>query len=239
MKWFKISKLKTTGILCELLSHYTSVGDTSTNFDWEIQATATALQQLLLRPDIFLVDSKSAMQSVTSDKHTTTQTAKEAREIIKLLYREGRIIHYSGYPHWKVSRKWKSQPSGKERNCTSKEAKRVTSPSFETVNRVIKHKTSSRNTLCTYAGTNDGKIYNPYGKTIKTEQTQDKVSWKFLAQYWSRLLAAHLQLTNQNLQSQLLYNIHQQSRTMDKDHLLVCAKLERTLQGNKDLSTLY
>jgi len=49
-----------------------------------------ALQQLLLRPTAFkkavlLVDSKSSIQTVASNKQATTQTVKEPRRTIKLL----------------------------------------------------------------------------------------------------------------------------------------------------------
>jgi hypothetical protein len=47
-----------------------------------------ALQQLLLRP--VLVDSKSAIQTVASNKQAITQRVKEARTAIKLLNRQGK-----------------------------------------------------------------------------------------------------------------------------------------------------
>jgi hypothetical protein len=62
-------------------------------FDGEITAIAKALQQLLLRPTAFkkvilLVESKSAIQAVASNKQATTQTVKEAITTIKLLNRQ-------------------------------------------------------------------------------------------------------------------------------------------------------
>ena len=56
-----------------------------------------ALQQLFLRPTAFekavlLVDYRSAIQTVASNKQATTQTVKEARRTIKLLNRLGKTV---------------------------------------------------------------------------------------------------------------------------------------------------
>jgi hypothetical protein len=58
-----------------------------------------ALQQLLLRPMAFkkailLVDSKSATQTVASNKLATTQTVKEARRTMKLLNSQGKTVAF-------------------------------------------------------------------------------------------------------------------------------------------------
>jgi hypothetical protein len=70
-----------------------------TSFDGEITAIATALQQLLLRPTAFkkvilLVDSKSAIQAVASNKQATTQTVIERRKTIKLRKRQGKTVAF-------------------------------------------------------------------------------------------------------------------------------------------------
>ena len=62
-----------------------------------------ALHQLLLRPMAFkkavlLVDSKSAIQTVASNKQATTQTVKEARKAIKLLNRHGKTVAFQWVP---------------------------------------------------------------------------------------------------------------------------------------------
>jgi alkyl hydroperoxide reductase subunit AhpC len=62
-----------------------------------------ALQQLLLRPmafkkAVFLVDYKSAIQIVASNKQATTQIVKEARRTIKLLNRQGKTIAFQWVP---------------------------------------------------------------------------------------------------------------------------------------------
>ena len=62
-----------------------------------------ALQQLLLRPmalqkAVLLVDSKSAIQTVASNKQATTQTVKEARGTIKLLNRQGKTVAFQWGP---------------------------------------------------------------------------------------------------------------------------------------------
>jgi len=90
----KIDGKAGAGIHSELFSHYISVGINRTSFDGEITAIAMALQQLLLRPTpfkkaVFLMDSKSAIQTVASNKQAITQTVKEARRTIKLLNRQG------------------------------------------------------------------------------------------------------------------------------------------------------
>ena len=57
------------------------------------------LQQLLLRPTAFkkailLVDSKSAIQIVASNKQATIQTIQKARRTIKLLNRLGKTAAF-------------------------------------------------------------------------------------------------------------------------------------------------
>ena len=87
------------GIHSKLFSHYISVGSNRTSIDGEITAIATALLQLLLRRTVFkkavlLEDSKSAIQTVASNKQATTQTVKEARRTIKLLKRQGKTVAF-------------------------------------------------------------------------------------------------------------------------------------------------
>jgi ribonuclease HI len=62
-----------------------------------------ALQQLLLRPMAFkkavlLVDSKSAIQTVASNKQVTTQILKEARRATTLLNRQGKTKAFQWVP---------------------------------------------------------------------------------------------------------------------------------------------
>ena len=95
----KIGGKAGAGIHSELFSHYISVGSNRTSFDGEITAITMALQQLLLRPTAFtkvvlLVDSKSAIQSVASNKQATTQIVKEARRATKLLNRQGKTTAF-------------------------------------------------------------------------------------------------------------------------------------------------
>jgi len=95
----KIDRKAGAGIHSELFSHYISVGSNGTSFDGEITAIAMALQQLLLRPTAFkkavlLVDSKSANQTVASNKQATTQTVKDARRTTKLLNRQGKTVAF-------------------------------------------------------------------------------------------------------------------------------------------------
>jgi hypothetical protein len=66
--------------LIKLFSHYILVGNNRTSFDGEITAIAIALQHLFLRPTAFkkavLVDSKSAIQTIASNKQATTRWYK-------------------------------------------------------------------------------------------------------------------------------------------------------------------
>ena len=99
----KIDGRAGAGIHSELFSHYISVGNNRTSFDGEVTAIAIALQQLLLRPTTFkravlLVDSKSAIQTIASNKKATTQTVKEARRTIKLLNRQGKTVAFQWVP---------------------------------------------------------------------------------------------------------------------------------------------
>jgi hypothetical protein len=62
-----------------------------------------ALQQLLLRPTAFkkailLVDSKTGIQTVASNKQATTQIVKEARRATTLLNRQGKTIAFQWVP---------------------------------------------------------------------------------------------------------------------------------------------
>ena len=48
---------------------------------------------------VLLVDSKSPIQTVASNKQATTQTVKDARRIIKLLNRQGKMVAFQ----WVIS----------------------------------------------------------------------------------------------------------------------------------------
>ena len=95
----KIDGKARTGIHSELFSHYVSVGSSRTSFDGEITAIAMALQQLLRPTAVFLVDSKSAIQTVALNKQATTQTVKEARRTINSSTDRARQLPFSGSPH--------------------------------------------------------------------------------------------------------------------------------------------
>jgi len=47
---------------------------------------------------VLFVDSKSAIQTVASNKQATTQTVKEARGTIKLLDRQGKTVAFQWVP---------------------------------------------------------------------------------------------------------------------------------------------
>jgi len=122
----KIDGKAGAGIHLELFSHYISVGSNRTSFDGEITAIAMALQQLLLRPMTFkkavlLVDYKSAIQTVASNKQVTTQTVKEARRTIKL-NRQCKTVAFQWVPlHVGIHGNETADLLAKKRNHTSKQ----------------------------------------------------------------------------------------------------------------------
>jgi len=86
-----------------------------------------ALQQLLLRPTAFkkavlLVDSKSVIQTVASNKEATTQIVKEARRTIKLLNRQSKTIAFQCVPpHVGIHENETADLLAKKRHHTSKQ----------------------------------------------------------------------------------------------------------------------
>ena len=85
-----IDKGAGAGAYCKLFSHYIPVGENKTNFDAELEAIQFSLAQLLHRVTnfkkvVFLVDSKSAIQKITSQNASESATVTDIRNSLKLL----------------------------------------------------------------------------------------------------------------------------------------------------------
>jgi len=187
-----------------------------------------ALQQLLLRPTalkkaVLLVDSKSAIQTVASNKQATTQTVKAARRTIKLLNRQGKRVAFQWVPS--------HQPTGKKRNHTSKQ----TPLNFETIKRLIKRKTQENFSQEAIASSNKTQWQN-----IKTtwENNKNKPRKQAVANFWLNTghdcLAAHHHIKIFSYNYCTICKL--KNTIMDKDHLLVCPKLDHT---SKELPKLH
>ena len=115
-------------------------------FDGEITAIAIALQQLLLRTTAFkkavlLVDSKSAIQTIASNKQATTQIVQETRRTIKLNKQDNTIVFQWIPSHVGIHRNETADLLAKK--GTTLLSKRTTL-NFETIKRFIKQKTQEK-----------------------------------------------------------------------------------------------
>jgi ribonuclease HI len=143
----KIDEKAGAAIHSELFSHYISVGNNRTSFDGEITAIAIALQQLLLRPTAFknavlLVDSKSAIQTIASNKQATTQMVHKIRRTVKLLNKQGKTIAFLWIPsHVGIHGNETADLLAKK--GTTLLSKR-TEHNFKTINRLTKQKTQEK-----------------------------------------------------------------------------------------------
>jgi len=105
-----------------------------------------ALQQLL-RPTAFkkavlLVDSKSAIQTLASNKQATSQTVKEARRTIKLLNRQGKTVAFQCVPsHIGIHGNETADLLAKKGTTLQN---KQTPLNFETIKRLIKQKTQEK-----------------------------------------------------------------------------------------------
>jgi uncharacterized protein (UPF0333 family) len=88
------------------------------------------------------VDSKSAIQTVASNKQAITQTVKEARRTIKLLNRQGKTVAFQWVPsHVGIHGNETADLLAKKgTNLQNKQ----TSLNYETIKRLIKQKTKEK-----------------------------------------------------------------------------------------------
>ena len=105
------------------------------------------MQQLLLRPTAFrkavlLVDSKTAIQAIASNKLDTTQVVNEARKTVKLLNRQGKTVAFQRVPAH-VGIHGNETADLLARKGTTLHSKQ-TPPNFETIKRLIKEKTQKQ-----------------------------------------------------------------------------------------------
>ena len=106
-----------------------------------------AVQQLLLRPTAFkkavlLVDSKSAIQTVASNKQATTQTVKEARRTIKLLNKQGMTVPFQWVPSHVAIHGNETADLLAKKGTTLQN--KQTPLNFETIKRLIKQKNTRK-----------------------------------------------------------------------------------------------
>ena len=130
-----------------------------------------ALQQLLpstmaFKKAILLVDSKSAIQTVASNKQATTQIVKEAIRTIKL-NRQGKTTAFQWIPsHVGIHRNETADLLAKK--GTTLQNKQILL-NFKTINRLIKqkHKKNFPRKPLPHPARHSGKTSNPHGKTTK------------------------------------------------------------------------
>ena len=74
-------------LLQDILLQYAPVGVKKTNLDGRIEATSLALQKLLYRPKafdkVFLVDSKAAIQPVSSNSQAKLKKINDIKQPLK------------------------------------------------------------------------------------------------------------------------------------------------------------
>jgi len=88
------------------------------------------------------VDSKSAIQTVASNKQASTQIVKEARRATTLLNRQGKTIAFQWVPSY-VGIHGNETADLLAKKGTTLQNKQ-TSPNFETIKRLIKQKNTRK-----------------------------------------------------------------------------------------------
>jgi phosphoribosyl-AMP cyclohydrolase len=199
---------------------------------------AMALQQLLLRPTAFkkavlLVDSKSAIQTVASNKQATTQIVKEARTIT-LLNRQDKKIAFQWVPSHVGIRG--NETADLLAKTGTKLLNKQTPLNFETIKRLIQQKTQEK-----FSQEATASSSKTHWQNIKSTWENNKNKPRKQAVAHFRLntdhdcLAAHLHPIK--IFSHIPCTICKIKNTiMDKVHLLLCPKLDHTFQ---ELSKLY
>jgi hypothetical protein len=129
------------------------------------------------------VDSKSAIQTVASNKQATTQTVKEARRTIKLLNRQGKTVAFQWVPsHVGIHDNETADLLAKKGTTLQN---KHTSPNFETIRGLTKqkkkHKKNSPRKPSPHPTRHSGKTLKLHGKTTKIR------SHKLPAQHRPRL----------------------------------------------------
>jgi len=167
-------------------------------------------------------------------KQATTQTVKEARGTIKLLNRLGKRVAFQ----WVLSR---VRIHGNEtadlvaKKGTTLQNKQ-TSLNFETIKRLIKQKTQekfSQEATATSSKTQWHNIKTTWGNNKNKPRKQAVANFRLNTGHVC--LTAHLHRIKILSHNQCtIYKL--KNTTMDKDHLLVCPKLDHT---SKELSKLY
>ena len=230
------------GVHCELFSHYISVGENKTSFDGEIKAIHMALQQLLLRPlafkkAVFLVDSKSAIQSIASNRQPIDSTVKETKDAINLLSKQGKTIILQWIPsHVGISGNETADLLAKKGTTLQG---RKTLHSTRTIKRLVKNKTQEMFTneaSLASSGKRWKNIGNTWDKNKNIPRNQAVANFRLNTGH--DCLAEHLHRIK-------IYKSHhctickQLNTVMNRDHLLVCSGLDHSYQETGNLPRLY
>jgi hypothetical protein len=180
------------------------------------------------------VDSKSTIQNIASNKLATTQTVKEARKILKLLDRQDKTVAFQWVPsHLGIHGNETADPLAKKGTTLQN---KQTPLNFETIKRHIKKKTQEK--FAQEAG----------ASSSKTEWQNIKFTWEnnknkprkqavanFRLNTGYDCLAAHLHRLKIYSHNHCII-CKLKNTTMDRDHLLLCPKLDHT---SNELSKLY
>ena len=91
------------GVNCKLFSQYATAGVNKSNFAGEIEAISLTLQQLLYRLQAFekvfiLVDSKAALQAVSSNRQPKSKTISDVKRSLKHLQALKKIVLFQWVP---------------------------------------------------------------------------------------------------------------------------------------------
>lgn len=215
------------GITCPLFSTYQSVGEHSTNFDAEISAIYTSLQQLLYRirhftNAVILSDSSAAIQAITSSNCKSVQI-KECQQIISQLEKLQKHLCFQWIPgHCGIEGNETADMLAKK-GCNITQKKNITFP-FSSIKQVItkKFRDFFRQELHNKATGKRWKhiIYNP--EVIPKAPRKTAVA-RF------RLITGHDYLSKHLNKIGLLDNpncpLCNKEEEMTEDHLLTCDKL--------------
>jgi len=191
-----------------------------------------ALQQLILRPTAFkkaalLVDSKSAIQTVASNKQATTQIVKEARRATTLLKRQGKTTAFQWVPlHVGIHRNETADQL--EKKGTTFENKQ-TSPNFETIKRLIKKKQKLFQEAIASSNKKQSQNIKSTWENNKNKPRKQAVA-NFRCYTGHDCLAAHLYRIK-IFRHNYCTICKLKNTIMDKDHLLVCPKLDHILKN--------
>ena len=250
-EWLRIytdgSQMDTTnttgaGVYCKLFSQYASVGTNTTNFDGEIEAVFLALQQLLYRIDafrkvVFLVDSKAAIQAISSNRQTRTTKIHNIKQMLKHLQALQKTIVFQ----------WVPSHVGLQGNeladiLAKKGTKLHTSANplqISTMQMLVSKTTGKihRQEISIQSKNKKWENIHKHWEVCKNKPRKEAVS-HFRLKTGHDCLAAHLTKIG-IYQSEECTICHTKDSIMNEEHLLCCPKLDKTQQKLQNISKLY